>query len=422
MSSSVIYGSVALLTLVYSVYEIYTALSLDSLTLLSDGFHNLSDVLALLIGWQCERLSARSSRTVMSYGWSRAELVGALLNGSALLSLCVYVALELIPRVLRPPPIDAARYGLQFMLVASAGLAVNLLGTLIFFCTGTKSFHAHSHAHGHGHAHHAAAAHGSDEHLSLSECAGHSHAHAGHAHAAADGDDDVPAVHSSSSSSKRAASELRIDAVDLLPSRGGARRRKAKAPRRQWNANRYAVFLHFLGDALSSLGVLITGLILHFNADAGWAAYADSVTSALIVVFLLVTTTPLVRRTAVILMQMVPAELDIVRIGAQLRAASPSVVAVPALHVWRLDADTVVATAHVVVAADVFASAALQTDVRLRLTRVLRDSGVHNSTVELQGDSDTAAALLVSRSPAASADSSSSSIVGLSPPSARAVS
>jgi zinc transporter 1 len=399
---------------VYSVYEIYTALSLDSLTLLSDGFHNLSDVLALLIGWQCERLSARSSRTVMSYGWSRAELVGALLNGSALLSLCVYVALELIPRVLRPPPIDVARYGLQFVLVASVGLAVNLLGTVIFFCTGTKSFHAHSHAHGHGHAHHAAAAHGSDEHLSLSECAGHSHAHN---HAAAGDDDDVPAVHSS----KRAANDLRIDAVDVLPSRGGARRRKAKAPRRQWTANRYAVFLHFLGDALSSLGVLITGLILHFNADATWAVYADSVTSALIVVFLLVTTTPLVRRTAVILMQMVPVELDIVRIGALLRAASPSVVAVPALHVWRLDADTVVATAHVVIAADAFASAALQTDVRQRLKRVLLDSGVHNSTVELEGDSDKAAALLLSSSPSASADSS---VVGLSlsPPSARAVS
>jgi zinc transporter 1 len=350
----------------------------------------------------------------MSYGWSRAELVGALLNGSALLSLCVYVALELIPRVLRPPPIDVARYGLQFVLVASVGLAVNLLGTVIFFCTGTKSFHAHSHAHGHGHAHHAAAAHGSDEHLSLSECAGHSHAHN---HAAAGDDDDVPAVHSS----KRAANDLRIDAVDVLPSRGGARRRKAKAPRRQWNANRYAVFLHFLGDALSSLGVLITGLILHFNADATWAVYADSVTSALIVVFLLVTTTPLVRRTAVILMQMVPVELDIVRIGALLRAASPSVVAVPALHVWRLDADTVVATAHVVIAADAFASAALQTDVRQRLKRVLLDSGVHNSTVELEGDSDKAAALLLSSSPSASADSS---VVGLSlsPPSARAVS
>jgi solute carrier family 30 (zinc transporter), member 1 len=376
-SSSFIYGGIALVTLAYSIYEIYTALSLDSLTLLSDGFHNLSDVLALLIGWQCERLSQRSSRTVMSYGWSRAELVGALLNGSSLLSLCVYVTLELFPRVLQPRPIDDASFGLQFVVVASVGLAVNLLGTVVFWCTGTKSFHSHSHAHSHAHAH------GSDEQLS---------------HRSDPDDDqhdphDLDDRHESSACGAHAHHDHHEQSIEIdvpLPvSAASARRRRKSKPRRQWNVNRYAVFLHFLGDALSSLGVLITGVILHYYATAAWAVYADAAASALIVVFLVVTTAPLVKRTAIIMMQMVPDGVDVADVSARLLSAAPCVVAVKALHVWRLDADTIVGTAHVVVGADAFGSLEQQSDVRARLTRIFLDAGVHNTTVELHSDKST---------------------------------
>lgn len=52
VSGNAIYGVVGGLTFLYCVYEIYVALTIDSMTLLSDGFHNVSDVLALVIGWQ----------------------------------------------------------------------------------------------------------------------------------------------------------------------------------------------------------------------------------------------------------------------------------------------------------------------------------------------------------------------------------
>lgn len=299
----------------------------------------------------------------MSYGWSRAELVGALLNGSFLLALCVYVTLELIPRFVRPRAIDNESFGLQFVIVASLGLAINSLGTALFWCTGTKSFHSHSHGHGHadadvGHSHR------SDETLNDNDdddddgdgvCAGH-----GHSHAHAD--------------------SLR---VDLLDADFAAAPRKPKR-RRAWNLNRYAVFLHYLGDALSSLVVLIIGIVLRYNPTATWAAYADAGASALIVVFLLVSTLPLVKRTALIMMQMVPPELDSARLAALLRGAAPGVASLHNLHVWRLDQETAVGTVHVALAAPTYESGAQQSDVRARLARVFLDAGVQNATIQLE--------------------------------------
>lgn len=298
----------------------------------------------------------------MSYGWSRAELVGALLNGSFLLALCVYVMLELIPRFVRPRAIDNESFGTQFVIVASLGLAINSLGTALFWCTGTKSFHSHSH--------------------------GHADADAAHSHRsddALDDDDDADADHVCAGGHSHAHSHsLR---VDLLDADYGARRApppRKPARRRAWNLNRYAVFLHYLGDALSSLVVLIIGIVLRYNPTASWAAYADAGASALIVVFLLVSTLPLVKRTALIMMQMVPPELDSVRLAALLRGAAPGVASLHNLHVWRLDQDTAVGTVHVALAAPSYESGAQQSDVRARLTRVFHDAGVQNATIQLE--------------------------------------
>jgi Co/Zn/Cd efflux system component len=68
----------------------------------------------------------------MSYGWVRSEILGGLTNGCFLLSLCLYVALESIPRFIDPPEFDS---GWPFIIVAACGLAINTFGTIIFACT-----------------------------------------------------------------------------------------------------------------------------------------------------------------------------------------------------------------------------------------------------------------------------------------------
>jgi cation diffusion facilitator family transporter len=68
------------------------------LVLLSDGFHNLSDVVALGIALWASKKAKQSKSMQYSYGFARTELLGALVNGCFLLSLAFYVLLEAIPR------------------------------------------------------------------------------------------------------------------------------------------------------------------------------------------------------------------------------------------------------------------------------------------------------------------------------------
>ena len=68
----------------------------------------------------------------MSYGWARTEILGAMVNSIFLLSLCLYVLLEAIPKLIWPEPMEG---GIYFIAVAAAGLVINTLGTIIFACT-----------------------------------------------------------------------------------------------------------------------------------------------------------------------------------------------------------------------------------------------------------------------------------------------
>jgi zinc transporter 1 len=309
----------------------------------------------------------------MTYGWARAELVGALINGSFLVALCVYVALELIARFVRPPVIDGERFGLQFIIVASLGLVVNTLGTVAFWCAGAKAHHSHSHAHGHADSHRSDDVSDHDDHDDR-----HDHLH-NNAHGLArsrplfDGDKDpLLQLHSLEVGGSAATSGSRPSPQEPTTTK------------RQWNANRYGIFLHYLGDALSSLVVLIVGIVLKYNPTASWAPYADAGASAAIVVFLLWSTLPLMKRVTVVLMQSVPPGLKMAHLASQLRAATPGIVGLHDLHVWRLDEQRTIGTVHVVLDDAHFRNAAEHVVLRARLARVLHDNGVHAATVQLE--------------------------------------
>jgi len=102
-------------------------------------FHNLSDVVSLYIAFwyrdtgqavsclcvalisvllyhRAVQAAKRESNDKMSYGWVRSEILGGLTNGCFLLSLCLYVALESIPRFIDPPGAGDAQHGANSML------------------------------------------------------------------------------------------------------------------------------------------------------------------------------------------------------------------------------------------------------------------------------------------------------------------
>lgn len=80
-----------LLTGVYFVIELGVGLWSGSVAVTSDAFHTFSAVGGVLIALVAQRLSARPATTEYSFGWGRAEIVGALFNGLFLVVMAAYV-------------------------------------------------------------------------------------------------------------------------------------------------------------------------------------------------------------------------------------------------------------------------------------------------------------------------------------------
>ncbi len=75
-----------LLTTSYFVAELVVGHVANSISLVADSFHMISDVIALYIAWYSIRLATRKTHLLnQTYGWQRAEIIGAIVNGVFLL-------------------------------------------------------------------------------------------------------------------------------------------------------------------------------------------------------------------------------------------------------------------------------------------------------------------------------------------------
>ncbi len=95
----------------------------DSLALLSDAGHMVGDVSALMLAYVVAGLARRPATPTRTFGLTRAEALGAFVNGLALLVVVGFIAVEAIERVSGDPP---AVPGWPVLVVGAIGLAINL--------------------------------------------------------------------------------------------------------------------------------------------------------------------------------------------------------------------------------------------------------------------------------------------------------
>jgi solute carrier family 30 (zinc transporter), member 1 len=293
---------------VFAVAEFAFGIATGSLAILADAFHMISDMLGLVVGLVAVRLASRPRSLTQTYGFKRAETIGALVNGVFLLAVVMFIIVDSIERFIEPPVLAEP---LLIVGVGVGGLFVNLIGLALFSANAT-----------------------------LRKAGGHSHSHS-HPDAAA-------AAAASDNESER-------------------------APHR--SANLHAVFLHVLGDALGSVGVILTGLVVHF-AEGEWKYYADPVFSVLLGLLIAKTSVPVVCQSAYLLLQSVPRSVDLQQLSLQLLGVQ-GVDHVGSVHVWALSETDLVGSAHL----DCLASRpfdAIAHDVKA----VFRTSGVDNVTIE----------------------------------------
>lgn len=114
--------------------EVVAGFAANSMALLADAGHNLSDVLGLALAWAGAAMAKRPSSERFSYGFKKAPILAALLNAIVLLVAIGAILLEGARRLFHPEPAN----GGTVIAVAAIGLAVNA-GTAWLFASGRKS-------------------------------------------------------------------------------------------------------------------------------------------------------------------------------------------------------------------------------------------------------------------------------------------
>lgn len=265
------------LTLAFVVVEIIAGWWANSLALLTDAAHNLTDVLALALSWYAVRLTAQPAHAGKTFGYHRVGILVALLNSATLLVIALGIGYEAYQRFLNPPPVNAE------VLIG--------VGALAFIVNAGTAWLV-----------------------------------------------------------------WRDSEHDL---------------------NLRSAFLHLLGDALSTLGAVVAGLLIALTG-LNWL---DPLASALIGLLILLNAWTIVRETVDILLESTPHDIDMNAMVSDLLNIQ-GVRGVHDLHVWSLTRSLRACCAHIVTDdISISAGATIQHELDALLATKYR---IHHTTLQLE--------------------------------------
>jgi cobalt-zinc-cadmium efflux system protein len=231
------------LNLLITLLQVVGGILANSLGLLSDAAHNLSDVVALGLSLWAVRLGRRPATPRRTFAYKRAEILVAMFNSAVLIAISVYIIVAAIGRIRSPQPVE----GLLVVAFAAAGLVINGIAAL------------------------------------------------------------------------------------LLRSHGG-------------DLNLRSAFLHLVGDAVTSLGVMLSGVVVYLS---GWS-YADAIVSIIVSLWIAREAVVIVRKTVNVLMEGTPEGIELGDVDRAMLAL-PGVKGVHDLHIWSISSSDLALSAHVVV-------------------------------------------------------------------------
>jgi cobalt-zinc-cadmium efflux system protein len=120
--------TIALVLIVgFMCVEVVVGVLASSLALLSDAAHMLTDAAAIALALFAARLAARPARGGFTFGFRRAEILSAQLNGATLVALGLVIVFEGVRRLIDPPAVE----GGLVLAVAVVGIVINLAATMV---------------------------------------------------------------------------------------------------------------------------------------------------------------------------------------------------------------------------------------------------------------------------------------------------
>lgn len=291
----------------FFIAEIAVGFSTHSLALIADAFHYLTDLVGFIVALTAIQISQNGkSPKGFSFGWQRAQMLGAFFNGVFLAALGLSIFLQAIERFVSIQRVENPKL---VLIIGAVGLGLNIISVVFLHDHG----HGHDHG-GHGHSH----SHSSENsppstpnHTGAAEAARLSFNAAG------------PGVHASHRHTTQAISKSNGHDLGIL-----------------------GVLLHVIGDAINNIGVIASAAAIWWGKTEG-RFYADPAVSMGISFMILGTSIPLIKSSGRILLQSGPQGVDIAEVKQDLQEL-PGVSSVHELHIWRLNQQKTIASAHVV--------------------------------------------------------------------------
>ena len=287
---------VCIICLIFMIIEIIGGYLANSIAIMSDAAHLLSDLLGFIISILSIFISRRVATTEMSFGFHRAEIIGALVSITLIWGLTIWLLYEATLRIIEVPPVD----GFIMVLVAIIGFAFNLIMGIVLAYQGIGHVHLHSHGHDHEHKH---------EHKH-----DHKHEHE-HKHEFKNEDKDNH-VHDEN---------------------------KEKSHGTNDNVNLRAALIHVIGDALQNVGVIIAGIIIFFYPNL---SIADPICTYIFSIIVGFTTIRILKDCISVLMEGSPFDFDINQLESDLKGID-GVIDIHDLHVWSLSLGKVSLSCHI---------------------------------------------------------------------------
>ncbi|KAL1924573.1 uncharacterized protein VTP21DRAFT_4227 [Calcarisporiella thermophila] len=318
------------LCLLFFAAELAGGFIANSLALMSDAFHLLSDIASFAVALAAILLAEMPATKRHSFGFHRAEVIAALVSVFTIWILTAYLVSEAIERIRNPQPID----GKTMLIVSSLGVVVNLI---LMFSLG----HGHSHGHSHDHDH---------DHDPIADSNNH---------------------------------QVENDGQQQCVSEAERGRLASQKPKVEANINVKAAALHVIGDLISSIGVLISSIIIMIDPTK---TIVDPICTFIFSILVLFTTYRLVVDSVSILMEGTPSHINPQEVKEALEKIQ-GVRVVHDLHIWTLTAGKTSLAVHLQVE-----PATAPSDSRPDFSRILTeaqhllcdDFGIHHSTVQIE--------------------------------------
>uniref|UniRef100_A0A914HSR2 Zinc transporter 2 n=1 Tax=Globodera rostochiensis TaxID=31243 RepID=A0A914HSR2_GLORO len=324
---------------VFMICEVIGGALANSLAIITDAAHLLTDLASMLISLFSLYIASRPASQRMSFGWHRAEVVGAFISVVmiwVLTGILMYLALE---RMI------VSNYSIQagiMAITAAIGVGVNLIMALLLYLGG----HSHSHSHHH--------------------------------------DKGTHSQRQNSGAGRRGyefigeSAEAETEAADTVErqQRHGATQTDPPG-KRHTNINVRAAFIHVLGDLIQSVGVLFAGLLIYWKPN--WAIL-DPICTLLFSVIVLSTTIYIIRDALVVLLEGRPSNIDFRHVFDALEHIE-GVKKVHDLRIWALTMDKIAISVHL----EVEFAADSQQILKATTLMLRRDFNVHESTIQIEG-------------------------------------